>query len=66
MILTKQEALMILDPDTSASALAEIEYYAGFNGREAVNQTIDDALNIACAAIKAQIESENPHNKMEG
>lgn len=33
--MTIKEAIMLLNPKTTASALAEIEYYNGFSGKEA-------------------------------
>lgn len=33
--MTREEAVLILDPDNSEAALARLEYYAGFGGEEA-------------------------------
>ena len=33
--MTREEAIRILDPETTGEALAEIEYYAGFSGKKA-------------------------------
>lgn len=33
--MTIKEAIMLLNPKTTAPALAEIEYYNGFSGKEA-------------------------------
>lgn len=33
-----EEAIRILDPETSADAIAEIEYYAGFNKDKAIEK----------------------------
>ena len=33
--MTYEEAMKILHPNTTLTALAEVEYYGGFNGQEA-------------------------------
>lgn len=50
-----EEALRILDPDTSAEALNEIEYYAGFKSVDAINEAINEACIVACEALNKQI-----------
>ena len=50
--MTREEAIRILDPVTTVDALAEIEYYAGFNGYAAVEKAVDDACILAVAAIR--------------
>lgn len=52
--MTRQEAIRILDPETTAEALAEIEYYAGFRGKEALTKAVDDACILAVAALREQ------------
>lgn len=52
--MTREEAIRILDPETTREALAEIEYYGGFSGREAVTLAISDALFLAIAALREQ------------
>lgn len=52
------EAIRILDPDTTADALSEIEYYAGFSGHRAKTMACDEACKIAVAAMRAQKETE--------
>lgn len=54
--MTREEAIRILDPKTSAEALAEIEYYNGFNGKTAAVQAVSDACVLAVAAIREQEE----------
>ena len=54
--ITRQEAIRILDPVTSMDALAEIEYYAGFRGEEAVRKAVDDACIFAVSALREQEE----------
>lgn len=41
--MTREEAIRILDPDTTGEALAEIEYYGGFSGKAAAVQAVSDA-----------------------
>lgn len=50
--MTREEAIRILDPETTGEALAEIEYYNGFNGRNAAVQAVSDACVLAVAAIR--------------
>ena len=56
--MTREEAIRILDPETSAEALAEIEYYAGFHGAAAVIKAVTDACILAVAALRAQAQQE--------
>lgn len=66
--MTIEEAIKILDPETTAEALAEIEYYGGFNGCTAKVQAVSDACVLAVAALREQEErqwipaSEPPKN----
>ena len=52
--MTREEAIRILDPETTAEALAEIEYYAGLRGKEAAIKAVDDACILAVAALREQ------------
>ena len=52
--MTREEAIRILDPETTAEALAGIEYYAGFRGKEAAIKAVDDACILAVAALREQ------------
>ena len=54
--MTREEAIRILDPETTAEALVEIEYYAGFNGDAALRKAVDDACILAVAALREQEE----------
>lgn len=58
--MTPQEAIKILHPDTTVAAIAEIEYYAGFKGREATIKAVEDACVVACEALEKQIPKK-PH-----
>lgn len=50
--MTIEEAIRILDPDTTAEALAEVEYYGGFRGNEALVKACEDACIVAVDALK--------------
>ena len=52
--MTNKEAIMLLNPKTTASALAEIEYYNGFKGKEACIEAIEDACRLAIEALEKQ------------
>ena len=54
--MTREEAIRILDPETTAEALAEIEYYNGFSGKTAAVQAVSDACVLAVAALREQEE----------
>lgn len=70
--MTREEAIRILDPETTAEALAEIEYYAGFRGKEAATKAVEDACILAVAALREQEQrrwipvSERLPNVFEG
>ena len=52
--MTREEAIRILDPETTGEALAEIEYYGGFSRRAAVVQAVLDACVLAVDALREQ------------
>lgn len=56
--MTKAEAIELLHPDTTRTALAKYEYYGGFNGHEAEIKAIEKACLIACEAIQESIERD--------
>ena len=53
--MTIKEAIMLLNPKTTALALAEIEYYNGFSGKEACIEGIEDACRLAIEALEKQV-----------
>ena len=61
--MTREEAARILDPSTTREALAEIEYYAGFNGHEAVMKAVEDACMMGAEALQRLIPQ--PVEKIE-
>ena len=54
--MTREEAIRILDPETTGEALAEIEYYNGFSGKTAAVQAVSDACILAVASLREQEE----------
>lgn len=57
--MTREEAIRILDPETTGEALAEIEWYNGFSGKTAAVQAVSDACILAVSALREQEEREN-------
>ena len=53
--MTNEEAMKILHPNTTLTALAEVEYYGGFNGQEAKIKAVEEACLLACEALEKQI-----------
>ena len=53
-MMTREEAIRILDPETTVEALAEIEYYNGFSGKTATVQAVSDSCILAVAALRKQ------------
>lgn len=53
--MTVEEAIRILHPSTTSEALAEIEYYGGFNGKQAKVEAVNTACLVACEALEKQI-----------
>lgn len=56
--MTREQAIRILDPETTAEALAEIEYYGGFRGRMKAARALYDACIMAVAALREQAQRE--------
>lgn len=50
-----EEAIRLLHPDTTAEAIAEIEYKNGFRGKDAAINKINKACKMACKALEKQI-----------
>ena len=53
--MTYEEAMKILHPNTTLTALAEVEYYGCFNGQEAKIKAVEEACLLACQALEKQI-----------
>ena len=58
--MTIEQAIRILDPETTAEELAAIEYYGGLHGREKMVAACDEACRIAVGIMrKYQEEHRN-------
>lgn len=55
MSISIEEAIRILDPETSADAITEIKYYAGFNEEKAVKK-VEEACELACDIMREHLE----------
>ena len=67
MSMTIEQAIRILDPETTVEALAEIEYYNGFSGQTAKVQACSEACEVAVAALREQlICQKNPGEASDG
>ena len=53
--MTHEDAIKILHPDTTLTALAEVEYYGGCKGQEAKIKAVEEACLLACQALEKQI-----------
>lgn len=53
--MTYEKAIEILHPDTTFMALAEVEYFGGFRGKEAKIKAVEEATVLACEALARQI-----------
>ena len=56
--MTLEEAKRLLHPDTTAAAIAEIKFYAGFSAEEAKLRAVNDACRVACDAIDKLLRLE--------
>ena len=63
--MTHEEAMKILHPNTTLTALAEVEYYGGFNGQEAKIKAVEEACLLACEALEKQIPKKPLIRKSE-
>ena len=52
--MTREEAIRILDPETTGEAISEIEYYGGFSRKTAAVQAVSDACILAVNALREQ------------
>lgn len=50
--MTLEQAIKILDSETSFAAVAELKYYAGFN-QDKVTLLIQEAMNMGAEALRA-------------
>ena len=59
--MTYEEAMKILHPNTTLTALTEVEYYGGFNGQEAKIKAVEEACLLACEALEKQTPKKPLH-----
>ena len=50
--MTLEEACRLIDPATDLDALAEIEYYNGFKGKEAAAKTLREASQMVVDFVR--------------
>ena len=55
MSMSIEEAIRILDPETSADAITEIKYYAGFNEEKTIEK-VEDACVLACDIMREHLK----------
>lgn len=54
--MTDREAIELISPETGLSKMAEIEYYHGFEGLDAVRKALSDANALAITALQEREE----------
>ena len=54
--MTIEQAIRILDPETSAAALGEIEYYGGLRGKEKMLVACDEACRMAVEIMRQHLK----------
>ena len=57
--MTTEEAIRILDPETSLDTIWRYDYYGGLSGLEACIAACEEACRVACAALRAQLMQPN-------
>ena len=55
MSMSIEEAIRILDHETSADTITEIKYYAGFNEEKAI-ENVEEACELACDIMREHLE----------
>ena len=56
--MTINQAIRILDPETTAEELATIEYYGGLRGREKMVAACDEACRMAVQMMRTYLEEQ--------
>jgi hypothetical protein len=54
--MTINQAIRILDPDTSVEALGEIEYYGGLHGHEKMMAACEEACRMAVEIMRQHLK----------
>ena len=55
MSMSIEEAIRILDSESSADTITEIKYYAGFNEEKAIGK-VEEACVLACDIMREHLE----------
>lgn len=60
--MTINQAIRILDPETTAEELATIEYYGGLHGREKM-AACEEACRIAVGTMRKYLEENDERSE---
>ena len=60
--MTPEQAIRILDSETSIIAIEELKYYAGFNRDKVIDQ-IQEAMDMGAEALHKQVARKPIHDK---
>ena len=61
--MTINQAIRILDPETTAKELATIEYYGGLHGREKMAAACEEACRIAVGTMRKYLEENDERSE---
>lgn len=61
--MTINQAIRILDPETSAEALGEIKYYGELDGHEKMMAACEEACRIAVGAMRKYLEENDERSE---
>ena len=56
--MTIEQAIAILEPETTRAALYEYQYYGGFRGEEAKIKACEEACRIAAAVMRWEVSRQ--------
>lgn len=56
--MTINQAIRILDPETTAEELATIKYYGGLHSREKMVAACDEACRVAVQIMRKYLEEQ--------
>ena len=54
--MTINQAIRILDPETSAEALGEIKYYGGLHGQKKMMAACEEACRVAVEIMRQHLK----------
>lgn len=57
--MTIEQAIAILDPETTRAALYEYSYFAGFRGDEARIAACEEACRVAVRVMRERLAADN-------